>query len=154
MLNYILTSDGELYHYGVKGQKWGVRRAQKKAARKAAREARDAELTPEQRKKRTNIKRGITIGAAAAGTALAAFGAYKLHKAIDNHAWEKACDIGRKKVKERDDMLGIAKVVIKEKNGFEMDMTAHRVRKEADRVYNAMRYGDKVKYFVNDLRKK
>lgn len=24
--NYILTSDGELYHYGVKGMKWGVRK--------------------------------------------------------------------------------------------------------------------------------
>lgn len=32
MSNYILTSNGELYHYGIKGQKWGVRRAQKKAA--------------------------------------------------------------------------------------------------------------------------
>lgn len=154
MSKHILTSNAELYHYGIKGQKWGVRRAQKKAARKAAREARDAELTPEQRKKRTNIKKGVAIGAAAAGTALAAFGAYKLHKAIDNHAWNKAVDIGRQKIKERDTMMGIGKVVIKEKNGFEMDMTAHRVRKEADRVYNAMRYGDKVKYFVNDLRKK
>lgn len=25
---YVLTSYGELYHYGIKGQKWGVRRYQ------------------------------------------------------------------------------------------------------------------------------
>ena len=28
--NYIFTSNGELYHYGIKGQKWGVRRYQNK----------------------------------------------------------------------------------------------------------------------------
>ena len=42
MSNYILTSNGELYHYGVKGMKWGVRRTQRKlnrAAKTAAKQA-------------------------------------------------------------------------------------------------------------------
>ena len=30
MSNYVIADDGELYHYGVKGMKWGVRRATKK----------------------------------------------------------------------------------------------------------------------------
>ena len=33
---YILTSDGELYHWGIKGMKWGVRRYQNKDGRLTA----------------------------------------------------------------------------------------------------------------------
>lgn len=45
MGNYILTSDGELYHYGVKGMKWGVRRYQNK----------DGSLTPKGKKRYDNM---------------------------------------------------------------------------------------------------
>lgn len=38
---YIITSDGELYHWGIKGQKWGVRRYQNK----------DGSLTPAGKKR-------------------------------------------------------------------------------------------------------
>lgn len=43
--NYILTSTGELYHWGVKGMKWGVRRYQNK----------DGSLTPRGRKRQKEL---------------------------------------------------------------------------------------------------
>lgn len=50
--NYILSSEGELYHYGVKGQKWGVRRYQNadgtmtaEGRRRARKEVRDDNKT-------------------------------------------------------------------------------------------------------------
>ena len=146
-MNYMIVN-GELYHYGIKGQKWGLRRWQNddgsfneagkaryfsrgggenyhklgkrksgssgvsgglgnkiaakvyetnekyyskhgnKAMASANKRAKEAQMqkynqknTPEARAKRAaNLKKAAKIGAIAAGTALAAYGAYKLHE--------------------------------------------------------------------------
>lgn len=67
----------ELYHYGVKGMKWGIRRDRDKKSRKQSKRTSEDEsqsglhLTDKQ-------KRAIKIGLAVAGVALATYGAYKL----------------------------------------------------------------------------
>lgn len=113
--NYILTSSGsflseeELYHHGVKGMKWGVRkrrdsvglarqarrssqasanmnssRAQYKQARASYKAAKKAERnSPEAKAHRiAKAKRAAKVGAAVAATALAAYGAYKLNNYV------------------------------------------------------------------------
>lgn len=68
-----------LAHHGIKGQKWGVRRYQNE----------DGSYTDEGAKRRRSdnkpgmsdgTKKALKIGAVAAGTALAAIGAYKLYQ--------------------------------------------------------------------------
>lgn len=84
-------NQNELYHYGIKGQKWGIRRFQEE----------DGSLTPagkkryddgpvkdkthnnediDQQKKSILNKRNIAIGAAAVGVALAAIGGVYIYK--------------------------------------------------------------------------
>ena len=71
--NYILTSDGELYHYGVKGMKWGVRRTKKTSSQEDERKFTKKSLTTGQK---------VAIGAAATAAVLAtAWGGYTVAKA-------------------------------------------------------------------------
>lgn len=85
--------NNELYHWGIKGMKWGVRRYQNK----------DGSLTPagKKRTQRTNTskenKRGLTdtqknaikVGALVAGTTLAVYGTYTLSKFAGRRAADK-----------------------------------------------------------------
>ncbi len=45
--------------------------------------------------KRAKIKKAVTVGTAVAGTALAAYGAYKLSKAIKTKAYNKSYELGK-----------------------------------------------------------
>lgn len=80
----------ELYHHGIKGMRWGIRRFQDKngrltqAGKKRYSEddRNDAEETESKKGMRLTDKQKkyIKIGAAAAATALVAYGGYKLYK--------------------------------------------------------------------------
>lgn len=97
MSKYILTSNGtfhtindaELYHYGVKGMKWGVRRNRNESVSSAKRTSKNIDNDARKRKVKTAVK----VGAAVAGTALAAYGAYKLSKFVKT----KNIDLARQK---------------------------------------------------------
>lgn len=79
----VSTQMNELYHHGIKGQKWGVRRFQNKdgsltSAGERRRNSLDSQSTDTQKKQLSDKqKKAIKVGLAVAGTALAAYGTYK-----------------------------------------------------------------------------
>lgn len=92
-MNYKIIYSDELYHHGVKGMKWGIRRQNKTSAGHGQNTASRGAASPEQRKAR--IKKAAKIGVAVAGTALAAYGGYKVYKLQG----EAVTSLGKKYVK-------------------------------------------------------
>lgn len=85
IVNGSLYSTTELYHHGVKGMKWGVRRYQNKDGSLTP-AGKKRELTDEERKARNKkIAKGVAIGiGATAATAAATVGGIALYKKIKN----------------------------------------------------------------------
>ena len=80
MNTWTCTRQGELYHHGIKGQKWGVRRFQNKdgsltpAGKRRYDETNKPEKTVSDEERKRRIRKNIMIGAAAAATALIVIG--------------------------------------------------------------------------------
>lgn len=76
-MDYILTKNGELYHYGVKGMKWGVRRGAPPSDQQ----------TKQKAKKRLSTGKKVAIGAAVtAGVLATAWAGYTVAKAYGRQA--------------------------------------------------------------------
>ncbi len=71
-MNYTYTD--ELYHHGIKGQKWGVKNGPPYPLDEEQKSTKEKKMDND---RQTNVGRYVKIGAAIAITGLAAYGAYK-----------------------------------------------------------------------------
>ena len=130
-MNYIYKD--ELYHHGIKGQKWGVRRFQNPdgSYTSEGRKRRSDLTSDEKNERRKKIAKKVAIGAAVVGgTILAAYGGYHASRYLS----------ARKEVTNAG------------KSWLEIQKTRHKML--ADRIYSDSNDTDKKESFVNDRLRK
>lgn len=92
---YTRPLDDELYHYGVKGMKWGIRHDYKPKGRKKAKKQTPKDDNKAEKKKfqlSDRQKKILIAGAVIAGTALAIYGGKKLHDIHVSKAAQRKAD--------------------------------------------------------------
>lgn len=102
MESTIYTVDGkefELKHFGVKGMKWGRRKARPEATGTGRRSGQVDDSPEAEAARKAKSKKAAKIGAAIVGTALAAYGAKKLDDVLKSKAHAKALARGQAAVK-------------------------------------------------------
>lgn len=85
-------SSDELYHHGIKGQKWGVRRKERE---KFSKQNRSQNASSD---RSSRVKRGVKIGAAIVGAGLLAYGAYKAHSVFSDTYRSNITNIGKRAI--------------------------------------------------------
>ena len=83
---WLYTHYDELYHHGVKGMKWGVRKKEERSPARSTSKTKNSDDSSNKNETKSKVKRAVVIGAAVTATALAAYGSYRLVKSgkMDN----------------------------------------------------------------------
>jgi len=130
-LPYQVIFTDELYHHGIKGQKWGIRRYRNE----------DGSLTKEgeeryaRNEKRKSTAKKVAIGAGIVGAgALTAYGTHKYRQHIRNKASKRQIEIGKKVVTE----------ALKSKNQSDMN---YRFLKTSGDIKGAIKEKRKSRYY-------
>lgn len=102
-MEYRIVRNDELYHHGVRGMKWGVRRQASVSSGRSQNPSIRTPISSEQRK--TKVKKAAKIGVAVAGAALAAYGGYKVYKLQG----DAVISLGKKYARMGDTHMSIAR---------------------------------------------
>ena len=146
------SEEDELYHHGIKGQKWGIRRFQPYGKGKKGKEVGEAAKTKKKRIASNVAKAGTIVGAAAAGLALAAKKPSALDANIKQGKDKPSISPAEKTTKELSNITtNVNKIATYQKRSME-DLTNYsddEIRKMINRMQLEKQYNELKDYELN-----